>query len=204
MVPSKPKKRKDQVTWSSCRVSHFCTEVYLCQSKPITLRQEKLAAELAFTSRSPSPDADVPKSLTHVQEQKKLRDETVAAFHIAVSGDASDEDDLLVPREKTKDELQREEEEYREFLHREVGEDLHGLITVDEDTIGIHENEKSGRGDGNGRKKKKDKGKEKETGWPEAKGEKEKGDQEFLMRYVPPEIPRTPLRNWSFLPVATS
>jgi len=171
------------------------TEIHLCQSKPITLRQEKLAAELAFTSRSPSPDPNAPEPLTHVQEQKQLRDETVAAFHTAFFGDASDEDDLLVPREKTKDELQREEEEYQDFLRREVGEDLHELITIDEGAIEIYENAPSGEGDGDGKKrKKKDKGKEKEKVWPKTE-EKERKDQEFLMKCVPPETSRTSLRN---------
>ena len=171
------------------------TEIHLRQSKPITLRQEKLAAELAFTSRSPSPDPSAPQPLTHVQEQKKLRDETVTAFHTAVFGDVSDEDDLLVPREKTKDELQREEEEYQDFLRREVGEDLHELITTDEGAIGVHENAPS-EGDGDGKKRKrKDKSKEKEKVRPKTKEEKERKDQEFLMKCVPPETSRTSLRN---------
>lgn len=156
------------------------------QSKPITLRQEKLAAELAFTSRSPSPDSDAPKPLTHVQEQKKLRDETVAAFHTAVSGDAPDEGDLLVPREKAKDELEREEEEYQEFLRREVGEDLSELIAIDEDTIGIREAAPSGEGANGGTKKtKKDRGKEEGKGRHKIKEKKEQEDQEFLMKCVP-------------------
>jgi protein KRI1 len=94
-----------------------------------------------------------------------------------------------VPREKTKDELQREEEEYQEFLRREVGEDLHQLIEVDQDIIGIHENAPSGEGDGEGKKKKKpkDKGKEKEKGRLKTEG-KEKEDQEFLMKFVPPKL----------------
>lgn len=167
----------------------ICWDLYhFRQSKPVTLRQEKLAAELAFASRTPSLDPEAPKPLTHVQEQRKLRDETVAAFHIAVSGDAS-EDDLLVPREKSKDELQREEEEYQEFLRREVGEDLHQLIEVDQDVIGIHENA-PGEGDSGGKKKKKkDKGKEKEKakGRSKTKEDKEKEDQEFLMKLVPLE-----------------
>lgn len=93
---------------------------------------------------------------------------------------------MLVPREKTKDELQREEEEYQEFLRREVGEDLHQLIEVDRDAIGIHENTPSGEGDGEGKKKgKKDKGKEKEKKRSRTKEDKEKEDQEFLMKCAP-------------------
>ncbi|KAF9652817.1 hypothetical protein BDM02DRAFT_3246809 [Thelephora ganbajun] len=165
LAPLKPKTRKDK-------------------SKPVTLRQEKLAAELAFTSRSPSPDPNIPKPLAHVQEQKKLRDETISAFHTAVSGDASDEDDLLVPREKTKDELEREEEEYQEILRREVGEDFRQLIEVDRDVIGIHESAPNREGGGDGRKKKKkDKGKGKEQGRVKTE-EKEKEDREFLMNYI--------------------
>lgn len=52
----------------------------------------------------------------------------MAAFH---AGDEDDEDDLLVPREKTKDEMELEEEEYRAFLEREVGKDLNSLISVE-------------------------------------------------------------------------
>lgn len=93
---------------------------------------------------------------------------------------------MLVPREKTKDELQHEEEEYQEFLRREVGEDLRQLIEVDQDAIGIHENAPGGGGDSEDKKKKKkkDKGKEKEKGQPKTKGGKEKEDQEFLMKFV--------------------
>lgn len=123
------------------------------------------------------------KPFTHVQEQKKLREETVAAFHTAISGDASDGDDLLVPREKTKDELEREEEEYQGFLRREVGEDLHQLIDVDQDIIGVRETAPSGQGDDEGEKKKV-KGKGKEKGRARTKDEKEQGDQEFLMKFV--------------------
>ena len=77
------------------------------------------------SSRSPSPEP-----LTYVQEQSALRKEAIEAFHSATKGqdEAIDEDgsddDLLVLREKTKDEIQKEEEEYRDFLQREVGEDL--------------------------------------------------------------------------------
>ena len=76
-------------------------------------------------SRSPSPVVALP---THVEEQKALRDETIRAFTQAAD---AEEDDFLIPREKTKDELELEEEEYRAFLQREVGEDLSALITVE-------------------------------------------------------------------------
>ena len=76
------------------------------QSKPITIKQQVLAAALDGDFRSPSPEP-----LTHVAEQDALRKETIAAFH---TGEQDDEDDdLLVPREKTKDELEQEEEEYK-------------------------------------------------------------------------------------------
>ncbi|KAH9925911.1 Krr1-domain-containing protein [Epithele typhae] len=97
------------------------------KSKPLTFRQAALDSALRG-SRSPTPE---PAPLTHVQEQARLRKDTIAAFHGAV--DDEDEEELLVPREKTKDETEREEEEYRAFLQREVGEDLSGLITVEGD-----------------------------------------------------------------------
>lgn len=142
------------------------------------MRQHALQSVLNPTSRSPSPEP-----LTHVKEQEALRSETIAAFHTAISVDADEEeDDLLVPREKTKDEVEREEEEYREFLKREVGENLDELIRVEKDEPGgvldvkeeEHE-EEEGKG-----KKKKRKSKEKD-----GKGKKkEEEDHEFLMKCV--------------------
>ena len=90
---------------------------------------------------------------------------------------------MLVPREKSKDELQREEEEYQEFLRREVGEDLHQLVEVDPDVIGIHENVPDGEGEGRKRKKK-GKNRERKSGQSKTKEDKEKNDQEFLMKYA--------------------
>lgn len=84
-----------------------------------------------------------------------------------------DDDDLLIPREKTTDEMGKEEEEYREFLAREVGEDLEGLITIEEDVIGSTE------GKTNEVKQKKSK-KSKDKGQGNATQET---DQEFLMKY---------------------
>ncbi|THG93774.1 hypothetical protein EW026_g7557, partial [Hermanssonia centrifuga] len=99
------------------------------KSKPLTFRQHALASALNPTSRSPSPEP-----LTHIEEQKALRNETITAFHTAVDIE-DDEDDLLVPREKTKDELERQDEEYRDFLQREVGEDLSTLITIEDNGV---------------------------------------------------------------------
>ena len=114
--------------------------------------------------------------MTHVQEQRALRDETIAAFHTAVNG-AEDEDDILVPREKTKDELEQEEEEYQEFLKREVGTDLKELITVEEGSSALLTEEPET--DKKAKKEKKTK-KSKEM----SKKSKTEQDQEFLMKYV--------------------
>jgi protein KRI1 len=85
---------------------------------------------------------------------------------------------LLVPREKTKDELEHEEEEYREYLRHAVGQDLEGLIEIENSGMGA-EAEKGEEGVGEKKKSKtKKKGKE-------AKGEtKQEADQEFLMKSV--------------------
>lgn len=78
------------------------------------------------TSRSPTPEP------THVEAQRELRDETIAAFN---AGDEDEDDDLLIPREKTKDEVQQEEEEYKAFLERQVGRDLGSLIGFDKSDV---------------------------------------------------------------------
>ncbi|KAI0785892.1 KRI1-like family C-terminal-domain-containing protein [Abortiporus biennis] len=146
------------------------------KSKPLTMRQHALQSALNPTSRSPSP-----QPLTHIQEQRALKEETIKAFHTAVADDEDDEDDVLVLREKTKDELEQEEEEYKEYLQREVGEDLKDLITVDVDEEHVVKVEADeGEGKKEKKKKKERKGKEKEkTG-----KDNEEADQEFLMNYI--------------------
>lgn len=143
------------------------------------MRQHALQSALNPISRSPSPEP-----LTHVKEQEILRSETIAAFHTAVTDDGDEEeDDLLVLREKTKDEVEHEEEEYREFLQREVGEDLGELIRVDADEggLGRAKDEVEEAEAGTTEKKRKRK-KEKNKGKDVTAKSKEQEDQEFLMK----------------------
>lgn len=160
----KPKRRKTRSDLSSGRVDHCLTRTR--KTKPLTMKQHALNSVLNPRSRSASPV--VP---TYAQEQEALRSETIAVFQTAVDESGS-EDDLLIPREKTKDEVEVEEEEYRDFLTREVGEDLSQLITVEEGVERIHE-EDEGRTRAPDTRKKKDK---------KSKQPKEETDQEFLMR----------------------
>ena len=114
-----------------------------------------------------------------MEEQEALKTETIKAFHEAVSED-DDDDNLLVLREKTKDELEKEEEEYKAFLEREVGYDLKELITVEDQQEGSAAiGEEDAVEDGDKSKKKKHK-KEKKA---KAKGStsKEDEDQQFLL-----------------------
>ncbi|KAG8961488.1 hypothetical protein FRC03_005330 [Tulasnella sp. 419] len=92
------------------------------KSKPVTYRQQ------AFSDLLGKPDSSTHLP-THVEEQEQLRSETVSAFHQAIADD--EEDDLLILREKTKDEIEKEEEEYKEYLKKEVG-DVRKLVWVDE------------------------------------------------------------------------
>lgn len=142
------------------------------------MRQHALQSALNPISRSPSPEP-----LTHVKEQEILRSETIAAFHTAVHDDEDEEDDLLILREKTKDELEHEEEEYRDFLQREVGEDLGELIMLDADEgeLGRVKDEAEESEEETVEKKRKRK-KEKKTGKDVTKKSKGEEDQEFLMK----------------------
>ncbi|KAJ8076653.1 Kinetochore protein Spc24 [Marasmius tenuissimus] len=158
-LPTKPKQAKDK-------------------SKPVTIRQVALEAALDAGSRSPSPE---PRPFTHAEEQQLLRDETIAAFH---GDDGEDEgDDFLVPREKTKDEQEQEEEEYRTFLERNVGTDLKDLVTVDPNTISW-----DAKGDATTSKTVGDEGKKKKKKSKDVnndkKQSKEEADQDFLMNYI--------------------
>ena len=158
------------------------------------MRQVNLNAML-HPSRTPSPEVEK-GPLTHVEEQEILRRETIAAFHGAV--DDQNEDDFLIPREKTQDEREREEEEYRAFLEREVG-DLREVVSVDgvDDEEGFVREEDQANEDGKDaqeteKKKKKKKSKKakderdanNESSTGKQKKTKAEKDQEFLTKYV--------------------
>lgn len=135
-------------------------------------------------SRSQSPENDFPRPLTHVDEQEVLRKETIAAFHNAIP--EGEGDDFLVLREKTKDELEMEEEEYRAFLEREVG-NLRELVELDGDahgrlvetTVGA-EGDSGGKAEEKNERKKKKRGKN--DGGVDRKETKAEEDQDFLMK----------------------
>lgn len=142
-------------------------------------------------SGTPPPE-DEQQPLTHVEEQEILRKETIAAFHGAVDDQA--EDDFLIPREKTQDEREREEEEYRAFLEREVG-DLREVVSVDglgndeesvKDKVVENEDGKDTQGEKKKKKKKTKKAKDERDEPLNGKQKKPKAekDQEFLMKYV--------------------
>lgn len=121
--------------------------------------------------RSPSP---APQRPTHVEQQRVLRDETINAFRLAVSDDDDDnlEGGLLTLRERSKDELERQEEEYRAYLEREVG-DLESLVR----TTSNHEDDAHVKqSDDNQKKLEKTSKKRKKRA--------EDSDDQFLMKYI--------------------
>ncbi|KAJ1306158.1 hypothetical protein OPQ81_010869 [Rhizoctonia solani] len=142
------------------------------KSKPLTIKQQNLAALLESGSRPTSPTSD-PAPLTHAQEQAALRDETISAFHNAVQ--EGEDDDLLTLREGVKDEAEQREEEYRDFLQREVGDDISQLLWVEQGNVKVKEGLAEDQVD------KKDEGKKKKG---KRKERKQETDEEFLMNYI--------------------
>ncbi|KAF8740413.1 KRI1-like family, partial [Rhizoctonia solani] len=145
------------------------------KSKPLTIKQQNLAALLESGSRPTSPTSD-PAPLTHAQEQAALRDETISAFHNAVKEDEAD--DLLTLREGVKDEAEQREEEYRDFLQREVGEDISQLLWVEEGGVKIKEDDTNLAEDDQAKKEERKKKRAKR------KEHKQETDEEFLMNYI--------------------
>lgn len=142
----------------------------------MTIKQHALNSILnPNESRTPSPAPG-----TYAKDQEVLKEETVRAFKEAVSSDSDDDDDLLVSREKTKDEIEEEEEAYREFLEREVGQiaDIKELITVEEPVERIHL-----EGEGDTRMPRKDK-KKKRKGAVDEPIRSEESDKDFLLKYA--------------------
>ncbi|EGO00761.1 hypothetical protein SERLA73DRAFT_159447 [Serpula lacrymans var. lacrymans S7.3] len=152
------------------------------KSKPINIQQATLASALnaASGSRTPSPEP-----LTHVEEQRALRDEMRSAFHDAIVADSGDDEDILVPREKTLDEMEREEEDYRAFLAREVGHELEQLVTVESGAVMSStdgEDEEEAKAESG--KKSKKKAKSTSEGSKGKGKSKQNQDQEFLLNYI--------------------
>lgn len=114
-----------------------------------------------------------------------------------------DDDDLLIPRSRTRDEIELEEEEYKAFLEREVGEDIRNFVSVEtneaigdsanveiiEDDDKNHEGKKKKKGKKE-REREKEKNQEKDEVQSKKavkqrdKKSKEEADQEFLIKYV--------------------
>jgi protein KRI1 len=145
--------------------------------KPQTLPEQRLAAALDVAStRSSSPEAPTPPP-THVAEQAALRAETITAFHAngADAGDAEEEGEggLFTLREKTRDELELEEAEYRAYLEGEVGP-LEKILDLGEE--GEVKDARVRPSEADSRKKKKKAGK--------VVKERKETDQEFLIKYV--------------------
>ncbi|KZV61949.1 Krr1-domain-containing protein [Peniophora sp. CONT] len=153
-------------------------------SKPIRLSTKQLVDVLDPAVSDSDADSDALAEPTHVEEQQALRAETIAAFHSGVGvGKEEEEDDLLQLREKTDDEVAREEAEYRAYLEKEV-QGLEGLIEVEESNVrekdedDVKEEEPDAKdGEGKKKRKKKKKGKREED-------KPAQTDQEFLMKYV--------------------
>ncbi|KDQ13913.1 hypothetical protein BOTBODRAFT_44855 [Botryobasidium botryosum FD-172 SS1] len=151
------------------------------QSKPINIKQHALSSLI-----NPGDDASVPQLPTHVEEQQALRSETISAFHTAVP-EEEEEEGLLILRAQTADEAARAEEEYREFLTREVGS-IDDLVWVDGGANGegptksdSEEEQADAQQDQKTKKKKKKKRKsQKDVG----KEPTEESAQEFLMNYI--------------------
>ena len=162
------------------------------EDKPLTLPEQRLAAALdtAASSRSASPSPQPP---THAEEQAALRAETVAAFHAGTVADDVDgevvnqeqQGGLFTLREKTRDEVEAEEAEYRAYLEREVGP-LEKILDLGEE--GKTEGEVRLQEDDDKRalpaevetgKKKKKKKKGRESG-----EERKETDQDFLIKCV--------------------
>lgn len=164
------------------------------KSKPYTIRQAALDSALQVTSRSPSPEPSHPAGngiVSHAQEQETLRRETIAAFHDSKdTADIEDEveDDLFIPRAKTQDEIEQEEQEYQEFLKSQVGEEtLADLVTFESSRGGEQEEEEEEEEDTKKDKKKK-KGKKERAVEVQDKGKgrksKDEEDRDFLLSYI--------------------
>ncbi|WVQ84513.1 hypothetical protein IAT38_006667 [Cryptococcus sp. DSM 104549] len=154
---------------------------------------------IPLTSANAYPTSSEP--LTHVQQEKKLREEAVSAF-AALAGDESDEDDedegeedagfVLKKRKADEKEVDEDEEEYRKFLLEMGGgeEEVRKVLGMgDAPAMRLAVMESSDEEDaGEGQKEMQAMSKvereELERKKAEKKAKKAKEDDDFLMNYI--------------------
>lgn len=95
-------------------------------TKPILLKDYQRSRLIADPTDS-LPDSSFVRTVpqTFVESALQLKQDTTRAFHSLGENPASDDDDeedLLVPRSKTKDERQKEDEEYDKFIKANAGD----------------------------------------------------------------------------------
>ncbi|KAH9961622.1 KRI1-like family-domain-containing protein [Russula compacta] len=159
--------------------------------KPITLPEQRLAAALdVATSRSASPEDPSPPPQAHVAEQAALRAETIAVFHSSAAardpdaGDAEQEEGgLFTLREKTRDEVEREEVEYRAYLEREAGP-VEKILDLGEEIKVEDETRRQGTEDMSVHPDEAEPGKKKKKSRKRVADERKETDQEFLINYI--------------------
>ncbi|KAH9072780.1 Krr1-domain-containing protein [Lactarius deliciosus] len=154
------------------------------EDKPLTLPELRLAAALDAASSLSSSRSASPQLPTHTEEQAALRAETIAAFHVGTAADGEiaerEEGGLFTLREKARDEVEREEAEYRAYLEREVGP-LEKILDLGEegktDDEVRQEEDAHPVGADTGKKKRRKKGRK-------SAEERKETDQEFLINYI--------------------
>lgn len=118
-----PEKYSDKTNFfeSTKTVEEFMKEKQKKKEKPVTIKDYKRELLLKHGPGFVEEDIDEEvkettqrtDSPTYVEEQEKLRQELKKAFETA---DSSDEDDVLQKRDKTKEELQEEKNDYLAWL----------------------------------------------------------------------------------------
>ncbi|KAJ2730747.1 Ribosome biogenesis protein Kri1 [Coemansia sp. BCRC 34962] len=83
---------------------------------------------------------EVPSALTHVQEQEALKSE----FKAALGDDDEGEDDFLVKKEKSKEEIAKEDIDYRKFLLDSIGGDAKNKAALESWTAFASERKEAG------------------------------------------------------------
>lgn len=98
------------------------TTIKKAATKPILLKDYQRSRLIADPTDS-LPDSSFQP--TFADEERQLKRDTTRAFHLSNNTNDDEEDDdedLLQPRAKTKDEREKEDEEYNKFVKANVGD----------------------------------------------------------------------------------
>lgn len=129
-VSTEEEKRSSETTSARTNIQSKSSK-----ARPVLLKDYQRARLLADPTGASLDDESSTQDFTptFAQEERDLKEEVKKAFGVDDENDDEEEEDLLVPRTKTREEREKEDQEYEAFLKKNVGDrDIEDALEADE------------------------------------------------------------------------